>query len=312
MTLFSKYYLLFTCIFSVILSSLYTEVSAYSPNTLYDNNPPIYHYDGKLAWNGDSHSPFYHINSQMAWRGPEHSKRDFYFATGLVCWSGYSFQDIFLNSTLATVYHSNGKKAWRGANKNELNFSFEPCTIFHNNGKLAWKGYLYQDCNFSYDPCSVYHANGVIAWKGATIEDEPLLRDYCIVYHSNGEIAWRGNFAKNYASVSSTALYYENGQIAWSGRYNDPFYDRNGFISAANVESIFLPIGDGSWLFVSSNGDRVLSLGIGDESYLMFSNVTNSPELSMRLGHGYNLIFSPYTKTNPRLVLYNNIYDINY
>jgi len=312
MHLLSKFKFLFVCFFSLCISFLSIGLNAYSPNSFYDFYYPIYHPDGRLAWNGDAFSPFFHTNSQIAWLGPEHSRRDFNYSSGLVCWSGYSYRDIFLNANLATVYHYNGMKAWRGATHDETLFSYEPCSVFHNNGKAAWKGSLFNDCQFSHEPCSVYHSNGSIAWRGASDTDNVYSKDLCTVYHNNGEVAWRGEFAKNYATIHNSSLHYENGQLAWSGRYGDPVFDRNGYVSLASAEAISLPLGDGSWLYVSAFGERVLYINLGDESYLIFSNQTNNPELSMCLGYGYSLIFYPYTSSTPKFILYGNTFEVIY
>jgi hypothetical protein len=294
--------ILFMLAFSLFTTSLHS-----APNSSF-----IYHPNGVIAWNFDAYSPFFHNNAVIAWEGIHNSyNRNFNYDNGKVAWKGYTSRQTTFSSDPCTVYHRNGSKLWQGAANKDVTFSYDPCTIYHSNRNIAWRGALNKETSFSYDPCTVYHRNGQAAWKGA-YTNETASYDARTFYHANGQPAWRGQFSFENADLFASGVYHANGLLAWSGRYGDPYFNEYGLMENISTESISLYLGEDSWLNISSAGDRILNLSIGDGSYLQFSNRTEEPTLSVYLGPGYYLKFFPHSVDVPMLSCYEYNMNINY
>ena len=238
----------FTKLFLLINLFTITFLTAI-PANLFSNS--ISHPNGKVAWNGNLHSSFYHDNGRMAWGGPK-------------------FHDN-------CCYFDSGEKAWKGFLREECSNSVESSYVFHRNQKIAWRGAMRKETPSFIEACYFYHSNGTIAWRGALRKETPSFIEACYIYHSNGTIAWRGAFVKDKADSSVCKLFYDNGQLAWSGKRGDPLFDRDGKQIDKSAEAVNLPLGEGSWLYVSSEGDSILYLSIGDGSFLSFANQNENP-----------------------------------
>jgi hypothetical protein len=271
---------------------------------------PIYHPNSFLASNGDPRSYFYHDNSQIAWAGQNQSDRRMFYKNGVMAWEGLFNKECFFSYSGCEVRHNNGETAWKGATYREATWSNGPCSVYHNNGELAWKGALDKDCSWGRGACTLYHRNGAALWEGAVAKNCHFSTDPCTVYHSNGSPAWRGSFPYETTNVYASAVYHDNGTLAWAGRLGDPIYDRNGYLVTASAEAMNLPLGDGSWLYISYNGYMCVHLHLGDDSFLSMTNQDENPRLIMNLGPGYKLEFFPYTGTMPQLNVYEYVVPV--
>jgi hypothetical protein len=101
-----------------------------------EEEAPIYHPNGVLAWDGTSQESryneehaFYHSNGGLAWGGVKQVR----YSSG----SGGLYED-------GKFYHSNGELAWGGVK--QVNYSgyseglYEDGRIYYSNGTLAWNG----------------------------------------------------------------------------------------------------------------------------------------------------------------------------
>lgn len=265
---------------------------------------PIYHANGVFASSGVIENTFYHENGRVVWNGSNNIDPRVYHQNGSLAWHGYFFKECYLSCYSCSIYHKNGEKAWKGASYKEALFTVDASSIFHDNGMIAWRGALYGDCNLNDHDCSVFYKNGQLAWKGATPRQCYYKYETSTILHSNGKIAWRGAFEFETSSALACGVFHDNGNIAWSGRQGAPIYDRYGRIISAGAEAINMPLGENSWLYVSSNGMSQLHISIGEESFLTFSNQEENPRLLIHLGTGYNLECFPYTGNMPQISIY--------
>jgi len=266
--------------------------------------PPIYHANGILASNGNAHYKFHHDNGQIAWFGMDNVDPRVFHHNGELAWRGHFNNECAFTYSCCSIYHNNGETMWKGASYKDAIFSNGPCSIYHSNGALAWKGALSKDCTYTYGASTVYFRNGAVAWKGISSKGTFYADDSCSIFHSNGTPAWRGLFAFETYSQNKSAVFHDNGNLAWGGKYGDPIFDRHGFIITATAEAINMPIGENSWLYLTSNGVSNLHVSLGDESFLTFSNQDQNPRLLVHLGTGLNLECFPYTGDMSQITIY--------
>lgn len=284
---------------------------------------PIFHKNGVPAWNGDTLYPFYHANAQIAWNGPEYLiNRNVYYDNGEIAWKGFNHKErktYDYTYDICTVYSKNGSKIWQGKAYDECNYDFDPSKIYHANGKVAWYGALAKNIYSNWDLCTAYHSNGKKAWYGFDGIMNSSYSEKGAYFHSNGEIAWRGVFPKDYKSSGYYDLrdyycgvYHDNKKLAWTGVRGDPLYDRDGKIVSKSVDAIRMPLGDDSFLYVSSYGEKNLFISLGEGNLLVFPGENKPPILMIHLGEGYILYFHPHDKQTPKLSLYGIAFEVKY
>lgn len=249
-----------------------------------EQSTSIFHPCGHLAWDG---SKAYHSNLTLAYEvGPDERAR-VYYERGENLWKGltynqyreFNWRDDLRDHT--RVYFRNGNVAWEGVTcKEYLDRTWigqENLYIYHNNGNIAWKGRTYGGyLNSSWI--------GQEAWGGfsrKSISDRCWMsKNSTHIYHSNGTIAWKGGFESD-NDENSCKIFYDDGSLVWNGKRGSPGYDKDGKIIAAQVTAMWMPLGDGSWLYVSSKEVQQLYLHLGERSYLIFET-DKDPILSMK------------------------------